>query len=305
MKNTLLFLSIFWLLHANAQPVITSNNTLPAIGTVIPAKQSAFFNFNTPKGENVIWDFSALNWTNGGTFSIVKPSDAKDASSYPNANYVMKYAFPSSSLESFQFFKNSSTRLETHGISGTGVSPTFYIPPALTLPYPFNYLDSTTNTFSIGTISFTQTLRYDAYGTLKINGKSYTNVVRVHSHMTGLPDSYIWYNLSPLTQLLNQTVNDSILNFMDVPVNSNRMDGAENDAITIEPNPATEMLLFNHLGPHHYTLKIISMMGQELYRQNLNSTHNTVPINNLKTGPYIYELASEEGKYARGIFLKH
>jgi YVTN family beta-propeller protein len=85
----------------------------------------------------------------------------------------------------------------------------------------------------------------------------------------------------------------------------------ESDGITIYPNPANTILnIHSQSGIRNYELRIMDVMGNEVYHQSsnsqlsiLNSQLLSVDISSLSNGVYFYQLTTDKGIVGKGKFV--
>lgn len=153
-------------------------------------------------GSNVTWDFSAIVITSTAPgVAFISPIGTPYISSFPTANICNVVG------SEYGYSQTSSSANITlgYGLLGTAVVYTHPLKTNL----PMNYQDSQTDT-SWWTANSQQyyvkeMLTYDAVGTLKVPGGSYSNVIRIHANRifidsaggsnvsTTTSDSYQWY----------------------------------------------------------------------------------------------------------------
>lgn len=289
-------------LNSLAQPVISNSNNLPATGSSFTVKMGKASNGPGSSGSGVSWNFNTISLGAMGTMSIINPSQGDNASSFSTATFCRKMVNTVTSITSFDFWKNSSSKLELLGNSGGGVSPTIYSTTETILKYPFHYSDNMTNSFTIGTLTFSETITYDAYGTLNIDGKTYTNVVRTRSQIATLPDTYYWWTTSPLAIVLMYSNFDSSVIFYSVPTTSVQPVVSEAATVTVYPNPANGQLSFFCPGMEEGVLTISDMQGKITLVENMSAERLNLTVAGLHAGMYVYELKDREGKRFFGRF---
>jgi hypothetical protein len=298
MLRTLLLLLIA--LEINAQPVITNSLTLPSINTNYIFKQSGIVSPPTTSGANVTWDFGNDSLGTMGDLTIVNLSSAIDAGSFSTANFVRKLVVPAWSMESYDFYNNTTTHYKLLGNSSNLASSTIYGIPQTVLIYPFSYGASTTNTFTVGPITYTETLTYDGYGTVIIDGRIYNNVVKIHSETPGLNDSYYFYTTSPLFNfLIFNGFDNSLIYYEGTAVSVDEIDIAK--TVSVYPNPAREKINFHNSGNKPVKLIISTSDGKIVLEKTLNEDLS-IPTSGLAKGNYTYSIL-RDGLKAGGVFV--
>lgn len=186
MKRFSLLIVILIPLTFLAQPVLTMENCAPVPGSSFEMLQLDEMSplFPGAAGENVTWDFSTISADSPITSMnhiFAPPSSSPYYSSHPTAT-VVRYK-----QEVHNFYVSTSDSLVFVGANGSD-SYNFSPDPYLVLPFPFTYLNTTSNTSSnwgnSGTddyeLSLSGTYTADAYGTLILpGGITLTNVLRV------------------------------------------------------------------------------------------------------------------------------
>lgn len=234
MKNlkciSVLIFTLLFITATLAQPTITSS-WVPSIGTSYTLTVANGDEVDSPgdEGANITWDFSAI--TPVGAFTItnqvVSPGSTPYSSEFPDATLAFKTVLDS--IDAYNFQKVSSNKVEDLGSGVTGFGHTIFDDPATVLEFPFTYQSSFEDSYSsIG--SFMESTRYvngdrtvtcDAYGTLKLPGKDYPNVLRIKTEqnnrdstaITGISTAiireettYSWYNPADYNFIASFTV---------------------------------------------------------------------------------------------------
>jgi len=183
-----LFISMFAqpvLNYSSAHSIGTQSDLYYIYGTTTALAQS---------GENVTWDLTASGCQSVGTFNAVDPSTTPYTSSYSTANLAYELDVTGYSL-SYVYFIDSPTEKNVMAEDIGGTSPVIYTDYDKSVIYPFNFSENYSDISQTSTGSpISAVATYDAYGTLIINGKTYTNVIRI-SKTTG---EIVWYITSPV-----------------------------------------------------------------------------------------------------------
>ena len=241
MKKILLFISIAISIDTFAQPVITDGNNIPAAGLSVPVS------FATPSsgvgnsGASQTWDFSSLSFSVIGTVAVITPSSSPIGSSFPTANHCQSLV----GQNSYNFFSVLSTKMECLGynISSPGSGNDYTPNPRTTLKFPFNYLDTETDTWQkVGGSVNNVTLTYDGYGTLITPTATYTNVVRIKEDYGNSAIDYQWYTLNPLMGVMIYDHNTNRLYFMGVTATGVSEQNYFFTTVDIYPNPAANKI---------------------------------------------------------------
>jgi len=153
-------------------------------------------------GPNQVWDFSALTTlTLQGTLSTVPVATVPWASSFPSANFALKYT-PNSNCSGciieYSLYKSTATFYEEiSSTNGSGGYTDLSLNPSIIYTFPYTYNTVINYIQSSPVIIPSNTTTYDAYGTFISPFGTYTNVIRqkkVYANST----SYLWYNTNPL-----------------------------------------------------------------------------------------------------------
>lgn len=135
-------------------------------------------------GQNVTWDFSALEATNNFIGNLQSPSFVKGSGRFSTANTTLE------EFGSYFFFNSNSSVLEQYGyLSNGGGLAIEYTKPFVKMRYPFSFNSSYSGDFEgkyfaeekeVGDIAGTYQVDGDAIGTLILpEGKSFRNALRV------------------------------------------------------------------------------------------------------------------------------
>lgn len=184
--TTTIFLILCTLLSI-AQPTLTQNLKYNIGDSVtVDACDTTGMSAAMTTGANVTWTIN-LTTTGSGTVEYIDKSASSFSSQFPNTNIVEKWP---TGVE--WFYEKTATAMRSVGqASGSGATG-ILSPSYRSAVWPFTYNDSYADTVAIsypqspignGTVYFKHTA--DAYGTLVLNGKTYTNVLRTKSNNDG------------------------------------------------------------------------------------------------------------------------
>jgi hypothetical protein len=252
-------------------------------------------------GANVTWDLSANACTPIGTFNAVDPSTTPYTSSYPTANLAYELNVTSTGI-SYDYFIDSPT--EQNKIAGGigGTSPVIYTNYAKSVVYPFNYLDTFSDTSQTTTGSpIPCTTTYDAYGTLIINGKTYNNVIRV-SYSTG---RVAWCITSPVMFPIVILTGGYYL-YQEPTTYTGIDDLKTNTQITVYPNPAKDRLtvqLSNSDFSKEIKLTIVNTLGQTIKQVLINDAVTSIELDNITAGVYFYQIQNNQAILKTGKII--
>ena len=304
MKLTLLFAFSILIVTAFTQPVILNNDNIPEPGLSAPVS------LGTPSagvgsgGADQTWDFSSVIFTPVGTIDVIDPATSPIGASFPTANYAYSFA------GNYSFFKVDADKLEVlaYVITTPGVGNDYTPNPRTNLIFPFNYLDTETDTWQkVGDSPNNVEISYDGYGTLITPSKTYTDVVRVKEDYGGGAIDYQWYILNPLMSIFIYDHNDNLL----YNINADQITtGIENTStgslIDIYPNPASDQLnieLTQVESGKEMILELFNIYGQSISQYPVTNISTTINIQNIPSSVYIYQLKDKEGIVKTGKLI--
>lgn len=188
MKKTLLFVfaSACSLSQIFAQPTLSSANTSPKPGDNYITQSAKVTGAPVyGGGANQNWNYSALvDSGDAVAFQAVSPAGTPFAATFPGSNLVLKTLGDSV----FSYFNSSASALITYGAGiriDSDTSTIRYNPPRTTLPYPFTYNSSFSDSIRVQlpgfdfTFAGADSIRGDGYGSLSLPGRTFSNVLRV------------------------------------------------------------------------------------------------------------------------------
>jgi len=195
--QNLLFLFLLGAMGAKAQgPVITASGFNPQVGDKIKWQYTITNSVTPPDngGANGVWDYSKLKDSgNVSIINIISPKGLPYADSFPTAN--MATIIDSTNIDYWQTSNKGWGSVGNYSKSTSG-SVYFYKtkPIANYIVYPMSYnkvyVDSIStsqsyydgNTWTSYSGTQYDTLYADGYGTLKLPGATFNNVLRVFNH---------------------------------------------------------------------------------------------------------------------------
>lgn len=175
--TTLLFSAIAGFVVA--QPQLKSANMV--IGDVFDLYQ--INNITLPNvassGPDITWNISTGTPLLMGTATFVDPATTTYGSTYPDANFAIKFAITPGTF--YNMLKNSANGSEEVATNVGSPSPTVYTTFRLFLPATMNYTDSVARAFQkSGQPASMAFLKYDAWGKLTTSDSTYNNLGRVY-----------------------------------------------------------------------------------------------------------------------------
>ncbi len=328
MKKNLLFIGLSMLsLSIVAQPTLTSTNTNPVIGETNGTIDYNWISAGSA-GANQTWNFGAITTSTTGfnmTYTVSALS-ATVAPLYPNGNLALKSTYGGN------VYKTSATILQLYGTydGGSANSSVIMQNPQDVVRYPFTYGNSFTDTYS-GTqgptgaqqvSKGTVTVTADGYGTLTLPQGTFSNVLRVYTHVVGkdsssaanqfplVKDVYDWFlpnNHYPILE--NSTTNYSGSVFNQLTRLQNIAVGIHEIASIVKsfnlyPNPNTGKVLnldLNLTQNSKYQITITDNLGREVLKTSSDEVFEgynfkTIDISGLENGMYTVGISTEHGK---------
>ena len=286
------------LIPANiAQPVLNYSST-HSIGT-----QSTMYYIGgttTPilqSGANVSCDLSSNTLSPLGTFNVVNPSSTPFSSSYPTANVAYEINSTSSGFSYVYLIDSPSEQYKVAENIG-GTNPVIYSTYKKAIQYPYKYSDSFSSTFQTTTGSpLIHTSTYDAYGTLTINNKTYTNVIRISGSGGGIT----WILTTPVAFPIIWKSDGYY--FYNEPTAYAGIDNLNaNTQLFIYPNPATDGFYIG-LDGKNANVSIFNMNGM-LVLSTTAVDKAFINISALTRGMYIVKITTDERTIERKLVKK-
>lgn len=290
MKKIALLAAFAISIHAFAQPVLSYSLT-HSIGT-----QSVMYLIGGPTtslqqtGMALTWDLSSNTVSQMGNLDIVDAATTPYTSSYPASNVCFKQSITSQPVN-YMYLIDSPAELNSIA-EDDGSTTTIWTQYDKLVQYPFNYSDVFTSTRQLSTGSpetFTRT--YDSYGTLTINSKTYTNVIRVSKN----PGNVIWFTTSPVMFPIIIQANSTTYLYNEPTTFTGINNLTINDPVTVYPNPAKEKLVIQLPGaPSQDNLEadLVNVFGQVVKRVSVSLETTTMELDNISPGVYFYQVRS-------------
>lgn len=96
------------------------------------------------------------------------------------------------------------------------------------------------------------------------------------------------------TIVVDSTTGGNLYVYASAPLSVNEV---ENVDVNVYPNPTNDIINLQINGrSDNYTVSIRSTVGQEVYRENLNTTFKTLDINHLSVGMYMLNIQNADGQ---------
>jgi len=271
-----------------AQPQLKSSNY--QIGDAFDLYQISGITITNlaSKGANATWSTAAGTPTLLGTASFINPSTTTYGSTYPDANFGMKFSIASGTM--YNFMKNSANGMEEI-VTNLG-APTPYVLTTyrLFLPFTMNYTDSVSKSFQkSGQSASSVMLKYDAFGTLTTADSSYTNCARMYRVDLQGNGFVSWYVSSSRYPVLIWD-GSQFLYFKKKSVTTGISETAKNSSFEMFPNPATNELNIA-CNETFSKVDIYSISG----KLELSTSQNKMDVSELSQGIYLVKVYSQNG----------
>lgn len=297
MKKTFTLFSLLTVLFCSAQPSFQYSNTIsPTAGATATVLIGNKPSSPGASGANVTWNFSSLSFTAAGTASIVPPASTPFGSSFSGANSAAVIATPTSTFYTYENVQPTFQDQLGDNITATGGS-TYTPDPKRHLTFPLNYGGSYTDSYQCVSCSpGSFTLTYDAYGTMTINGKTYSNVARV-TKMFGFP-YYNYYSTNPIMSIFAYDSSPTS-SPTSILIESSILSGMKEDFVvknmSVYPNPASDILNIQNNNFMKVEFEIYDLLGNNIKTKELliQGATTKVDLSAYPTGMYLIKYTDE------------
>lgn len=173
--------------HLISQPVLSQSDIGWQIGDSHVIDSIDFVDMSNQVGPNMTWNLNDLEpQGNIVTSSVVDPSETENPDLFPESTVARIIALPEFTID--QYFSFDGSSMQHHGTSlsfGSQNFTTVYTDPEIAFPTPMTYNDSGSDTYdnyavdTPGNAEGSGTINWDVpgYGTLLVNGETYTDVL--------------------------------------------------------------------------------------------------------------------------------
>lgn len=285
MKHIYFLIFTLMAVNATAQPVFQNANEKPGKSYTAAVVTGTFSGGPGNAGVNQVWDFRAMAIGATGTFVVLDALYNIYMNNYPNANYVYI------SDSAYNYFIVSGTKMEqvTRNISTPGGITDYSQNPKTVMEFPFSWHLQFTDTYmAYGDTARTVTVRYDAYGTLRMPNGDYHNVARVsETYSTGV--DYVWYSEDPFLPVLRYSHMGGLFTQIVTPHSSVNQLNTNAAGLSIYPNPASSIATFLiPPGSSSYAqLRIYDITGRLMLEDVIPVQSPTVNISSFPPGMYL------------------
>jgi hypothetical protein len=343
MKKSLLLLGGIFTLNGlvHAQTTLTFANE-PAINdaTVRYIVDSMAPNMATTTGTNQVWDYSAIHGypNNDKILTVIAATSGPNTSDFPSATNMLN--IPGYTDTYYEY--NGSTERISDGfvmnldMGGTPISVVvkYDADPAKSMQFPFTYSDNFTDLMSgnisgsaTGTFTGSTNVVGDGTGTLKLQNKDFTNVLRVHTtdtiyaNITGLGNATIVRNqidyfindsIFPLfthtqtsfaSTLLTQTIG-VVLSAVNPTADAgiNTLDNAI--GMNVYPNPSNGEVNVYVKDISNTKIEVLNTVGQIVKTIYPTNNQTVIDLNNQTIGMYFVKVSNGNTQKTTKLIVK-
>jgi hypothetical protein len=331
MKKTLLIILFQCALLGRSYSIITLNqgNTAPAVGDMLSMYPADTMPVAGAGGANVTWTFNGVTITPPpSTETAVTVASTGYAATFPNANVAMD-----AGSGIYEFLSSSSTFLKQYG-AVQGQTIVYNSPGLVFLNYPFTYNTTyantnVTGTFTQGTLVANGTVTGDGYGTIIINGQTFSNVLRqkidqtIDYTYTSVGDliyhtvEYFWYDGVHKAPIMEIVINDAtglLTNHSkSVLIGSfvTGIDAAVSPVLNLDiyPNPARKNVQVDFTLQHSASavISLYNSIGSKVIEKNEEQSaifKESIDLNGMAKGIYFLEVIADDRKETRRLVVE-
>lgn len=348
MKKTYLCVVLFAIWASiNAQPTITSLNLFSAGDHIVYQNANGAATFSQGNsGAAVTWDFSGLS-ADGTEYTIdyLNPTTTDWGNHFQTSDMSEKL---NNDTVGYMYFSTSNGDLSRMGFSNNSAMGTefmVYNQPLVLLDFPFTYLSNATSTYSgIGEYGYgpesplkveggNYSFNADAYGTLKLPGKTYNNALRVHVTESFHYNYYMDAGGSPMF-IIGANINDdcyywfvegvkgSVLQYVasttdagSGPSTSKRLsfikengstvfdwvDGSQN--LAVYPNPANGYIKIENNKNQKIEIEVYDLIGNIIFKTQSFEKTTVIDLAKYNKGVYFVKISSAYSTVTKKIQL--
>lgn len=299
-----------------AQPQFTADPFIPHTGDSYTVGRYMHVN-EGPTGANQTWDISDSQFLDDASYEVVSALDIQCHDDYPEAIQAIGTG------GNFDMIAVVENEVLSYGTTQTpGMAGFHYTNPQTKMSFPMSYNDNWSDTFNgtdpNGTMrNGNASTTYDGFGTLITPYGTYTNVIRLHSHIQTNDitiDSecdadlhyYHWYGVDyryPLavtwsgTGLCGLTFGSEFLSGIQTEIKE------QDEVVYVStfPNPFTNQLTISF--PKNFenvSFLVMDVYGHEVLRSiNQSGKQFELDISSLTSGIYVIRILSGEDELWR------
>ncbi|MBK8499082.1 MAG: T9SS type A sorting domain-containing protein [Flavobacteriales bacterium] len=286
------------------------------------------FPWDTLQGPDVLWDYgwTVVDSTIDITYVVIDLNDAPDAASYPLADRAVRsIGGTNDDYIIDRFFTVGSDRMDELGSVGPVLSYVYDMPESI-YGLPMTLGDTLHTSYCYGSDGFgTQFhfcgdsyVTFDAIGSLVLPFGTFTNVKHLTHWKSILETTIPWTEPNYLIQqqwfapgfaqhILEVSVyidENGLLypsgHVMDQASLTGIAEANAVDALSVFPNPATDVITFNRIISGPATLTLLSPDGRVVRTERMaaGETQRTIALTDLPNGPYLVRLTGPAGTTA-------
>lgn len=275
------------------QAQVTMSNTPPPFGTQYMLRVFSGTISDAFPGADQMWDYSGITTTPVMGYTVVDPatvaSPLKD--SFPNAEFAYKMNAGPELESAYDFYDNATTHYIQVGKKSSGSSMNNMRRTDTIVKFNQAYQ-------SVETYRGMNHL-YAGYGTLKVEGKTYNDVVMRKSYATGSTDTAVqFFQFSPFYHMIftYAKMNGNIQNvvyFELIPATNSVNENAYAEQIKVYPNPTINSV--NVLLPTSgkSIINVVDMKGAKVKTIEANGNNITIPLHDVSNGIYYLQVQSQ------------
>ncbi|TDX90269.1 putative secreted protein (Por secretion system target) [Chryseobacterium daecheongense] len=330
MEKTILFL-LATCGVLSAQTTVTKAFNDPIIGDMINGYTVNGTVDNSATGNGVTFNNTSLTQGMANNTTYQAPT-ATEISTFPGSNIKMV------ATGNTILYKSSASKLEITGVVTSDATLNFSADNGTFITYPAAYghseSDNARGTFSSTTASGlfkgTITTTSDAYGTLLVGSKTYTNVIRIKSvqnfnlyQSTDITylfpignitnTAYSYYDATHKFPILSSTNGNLSVPLLSINQTTSgaqvlsevylaAMETVKKDNFKIYPNPAQDFIEFKGNTGKYSTAHIYTSDGRLI--KTVDITSGRIQVSELPEANYFIEVSGKEGKSEAVKFIK-
>ncbi|WP_390450820.1 T9SS type A sorting domain-containing protein [Chryseobacterium sp. Alg-005] len=330
MKKSILFL-LAGCGILTAQTTVTKAFNDPIIGDVINGYTVNGTVDNSATGNGVTFNNAGLTQGTASSTTYIAPTTT-EITTFPGSNIKMV------ATGNTILYKSSASKLEITGVVTPDATLNFSADNGTFITYPAAYGHSEsdnargtfTSTAASGLFKGTINTTADAYGTLLIGSKTYTNVIRIKSVQnfnlyasfdvvysnpigTIINTAYSYYDAThkfPLLSSTNGNISVPLLSINQTTsggqalneVYLSAVDTVKKDSFRIYPNPAQDFIEFKGNTGNYSTANIYTLDGRLIKTADITS--GKVQVSELPQANYFIEVSGKAGKSEAVKFIK-
>ena len=339
MKKSLLLLSGALALGSltYAQTTLTFAGE-PAIGThaVRFVVDSNVANLANATGPTQTWDYSNISGysTNTKVDSVIAASAAPNSTDFPSSTNAL--TIPAYMDAYYQYVGTTEKSMDgfVMNFGGANAIVKYNVDPAKALTFPFAYGNSFTDAVSgnlggavTGTITGTTKVIADGAGTLKLFGKDFTGVLRVHTRdsinadlgMLGTAiiirnqyDYMVSDSAFPLfthtsteisSLVLNQTLS-VVLSSVNPPADAGIEEAKAEATFNMYPNPTNGNVTISMDNIQNASIEVVNSVGQTVKTITPTANQTTFSLTDQVSGMYFVKVVSGKSQKTMKLIVR-